>query len=32
VPCDGEDSDYVYGELQAMSAHEIKALAEAGVI
>jgi crotonobetainyl-CoA:carnitine CoA-transferase CaiB-like acyl-CoA transferase len=32
APCYGEDNDYVYGELLGMSAQEIKALAEEGVI
>jgi hypothetical protein len=32
APCDGEDNDYVYGELLGMSSQEIKALAEEGVI
>ncbi|HSF33131.1 MAG TPA: CoA transferase [Candidatus Tectomicrobia bacterium] len=32
APCYGEDNDYVYGELLGMSAQEIKALGEEGVI
>jgi crotonobetainyl-CoA:carnitine CoA-transferase CaiB-like acyl-CoA transferase len=32
APCIGEDNEYVYGELLGMSAQEIKALADEGVI
>ena len=32
APMYGEDNDYVYGELLGMSADEIKALGEEGVI
>jgi crotonobetainyl-CoA:carnitine CoA-transferase CaiB-like acyl-CoA transferase len=32
APCYGEDNHYVYGELLGMSAQEIEALAEEGVI
>jgi crotonobetainyl-CoA:carnitine CoA-transferase CaiB-like acyl-CoA transferase len=32
APCYGEDNNYVYGELLGMSAQEIAALAEEGVI
>ena len=32
APCYGEDNEYVYGELLGMSAQEIKALADEGVI
>ena len=32
APCDGEDNDYVSGELLGMSSQEIKALPEKGVI
>jgi crotonobetainyl-CoA:carnitine CoA-transferase CaiB-like acyl-CoA transferase len=32
APCYGEDNAYVYGELLGMSAEEIKALADEGVI
>jgi hypothetical protein len=32
APCYGEDNHYVYGELLGMSAQEIAALAEEGVI
>jgi len=32
APCYGEDNNYVYGELLGMFSHEIKALAEEGVI
>jgi crotonobetainyl-CoA:carnitine CoA-transferase CaiB-like acyl-CoA transferase len=32
APCAGEDNDYVSGELLGMSAKEVKALADEGVI
>jgi crotonobetainyl-CoA:carnitine CoA-transferase CaiB-like acyl-CoA transferase len=32
APCDGEDNEYVYGELLGMSSQEIKALAEEDAI
>ena len=32
APCYGEDNHYVYGELLGMSAQEIEALVEEGVI
>jgi hypothetical protein len=32
APCDGEDNDYVHGELLEMSSQEINMLAEDGVI